>query len=223
MKKIIIIIFSLTLSFLASAQEIDENILENAHYIKRMEFFKTNPLKTEQVIFLGNSITEAGKWEAYFPAQKPINRGIAGDNTDGMLARVHEIIAAQPSKLFIMAGINDISLQRSNEIIIRQMTLLLRQIKAGSPQTKIYVQSTLPICAQKLKYNRLKEKEIQIENYNTLLKDLCNKLDIVYIDIYSLLLDKPLTLNEKYTSDGLHINDSAYTIWANAIRKYVEE
>lgn len=221
MKSIKYIFLLLFIPLFAVGQEIDENILTNTHYLKRMEFFKNNPLKTGEIIFLGNSITEAGKWDIYFPSQKPINRGIGGDNTEGMLARVHEIIAAKPSKLFIMVGVNDISLQRSNEVIIRQVKMLLRQIKAGSPQTKIYVQSALPICDEKLTYKRLKGKEIQIENYNTLLKSLCNEMDILYIDIYSLLLEKPLTLNKKYTSDGLHINDEAYAIWADALRKYV--
>lgn len=223
MKAIKIACFLFLIPLLALGQEIDENLLENKHYIERMEYFKANPLKKGQIVFFGNSITEAGKWDTYFPKQQPANRGISGDNTEGMLARMHEVIASKPSKLFIMAGVNDISLQRSNDVIIRQMKMLLRQVKAGNPETKVYVQSSLPLCKAKLAYSRLKGKEIQIENYNTLLKNLCNEMNITYIDIYSLLLEKPLTLNEKYTSDGLHINEEAYKIWVEHIRKYVEE
>lgn len=224
MKKITkAILLLLFIPLFAMGQEIDENLLENAHYIKRMEHFKANPLKKGQIVFFGNSITEAGKWDVFFAKQQPANRGIAGDNTEGMLARMHEVIAAKPSKLFIMAGVNDMSLQRTNDVIIRQMKMLLRQVKAGSPETKIYVQSALPICDAKLTYERYKGKEIQIENYNTLLKALCNEMNITYIDIYSLLLEKPLTLNNEYTSDGIHIDEKAYNIWAEHIRKYVEQ
>lgn len=122
-----------------------------------------------------------------------------------------------------MAGINDISLQRSNEVILRQTKLLLRQIKAGSPDTEIFVQSILPINAQKLKYSRLKDKEQQIEDYNTMLKAMCNEMDITYIDVYSNLLDSPRNLNPKYTQDGLHINNEAYQEWVKILKPYLEE
>lgn len=223
MKIIKLLLLSLFISSTSMAQEIEENILENAHYIERCKIFQSEPLKKGQIVFFGNSITEAGKWSVYFEQKQPANRGIAGDNTEGMLARIHEVISARPAKIFIMAGVNDISLQRSNDIILRQMKMLLRQIKASSPQTQIYVQSTLPICNEKLKYSRLKGKEVQIENYNTLLKSLCYEMQITYIDIYSLLLEKPLTLDPKYTADGLHLNEEAYTIWSKAIKEYVEK
>lgn len=223
MKLLNTLILALFIPLLAMGQEIDENILQNATYLERSKEFKANPLKKGQIVFFGNSITQAGQWDTYFPNQKPANRGISGDNTDGMLSRMHEVIAAQPTKLFLMAGINDISLQRDNATIIRQMRLLLRQIKAGSPDTKIYLQSALPLNAEKLKYSRLKGKEIQVENYNTLLKNLSNEFGIVYVDIYSELLEKPLTLKAEYTQDGLHINADAYAVWVKLIRKYVEE
>lgn len=223
MKLLNTLVLALFIPLFAMAQEFDENILENATYLERMQEFKKNPLTKGQIVFFGNSITQGGKWDTYFPKQKPANRGISGDNTDGMLSRMHEVIAAQPAKLFLMAGINDISLQRDNATVIRQMRLLLRQVKAGSPDTKIYLQSALPLNAEKLKYSRLKGKEIQIENYNTLLKNLCNEFDITYVDVYSQLLEKPLTLKAEYTQDGLHINAEAYAVWVKLIKEYVEE
>lgn len=203
-------------------QEIDENILDNNHYNKRLQIFKSNPIKEGQIIFFGNSITEIGKWQSYFPHHPVANRGISGDNTDGMLARIHEVIDAKPSKIFLMAGINDISLQRSNEVILRQVKLLLRQIRAGSPNTQIFVQSLLPINNQKLKYSRLKDKEEQIEEYNIGLKNMCEEMNITYIDVYTHLLTGAQTLNPAYTHDGLHINNEAYGKWVEVLRPYIE-
>lgn len=223
MKQFGLFLLFIVIPLVLMGQEIDENILENKTYKDRILSFKKYPLSKGQIVFFGNSITFAGKWKTYFPKQNPANRGISGDNTDGMLARIHEIIIARPSKLFIMAGINDISLQRENETIIRQMKLLLRQVKSGSPSTAIYVQSTLPLCSDKLKYSRLKGKEKQIEEYNTLLKGMCEEMDIVYIDIYTHLLEKPLTLKAEYTLDGLHISKEAYAIWVEQIKRYVEQ
>lgn len=103
-----LLIFSMNIM----SQEIIENILENKTYIDRMAHFKANPLKKGQIVFFGNSLTQAGKWNEYFPSQNPANRGIAGDNTLGMLNRLYEVIEARPEKFFMMAGTNDISLGR---------------------------------------------------------------------------------------------------------------
>lgn len=221
MRKNILLLILGMISTASMAQEIDENILENATYLSRKANFRANPLKKGQAIFLGDSLTQGGEWDEYFPNEKPANRGIAGDNTEGMLARIHEVIAAKPSKLFIMAGANDISLQRDNAIIIRQLKMLLRQVQAGSPTTTIYVQSALPICNAKLKYQRMKEKESVIEDYNDRLKSLCKEMDIPYIDIYSGLLSGPSSLNPEFTADGLHLNNAAYAIWAEIVGEYI--
>lgn len=223
MKQVNLLFLLLLTPLLLWGQEIDENILENDTYKARMETFRSHPLRKGQIVFFGNSITFAGKWETYFPKQEPANRGISGDNTDGMLARIQGVIAARPAKIFIMAGVNDISLQRENATILRQVKLLLRQIKAGSPDTEIYVESALPLCDEKLKYSRLKGKEQQIEEYNAGLKALCEEMEITYIDIYTHMLEKPQTLKAEYTTDGLHINKDAYAVWVELIRKYVEQ
>lgn len=215
------VLFAISISLFG--QEIDDNILENKYYKKRMDLFIKHPIKRGNIVFFGNSITEAGKWSSYFPGCSISNRGISGDNTDGMIARIHEVIAAQPSKIFIMAGINDMSLQRDNTMIIRQMKLLLRQIKAGSPDTEIYVQSILPLNDEKLKYARLVDKATQIVEYNERLEVLCEEMGIPYIDIYTFLSDGEGQLKAEYTTDGLHINAAAYEVWSEVIKESVEE
>jgi lysophospholipase L1-like esterase len=220
--KTIFLAILLFLSMYASGQEIHENILENKTYLERMEYFKANPLNDGQIVFLGNSLTQGGQWEAYFPSQNPANRGIAGDNTLGMLGRLHEIIMAKPEKLFIMAGINDISLNRSNEMIMTGIKSIIYQVREGSPDTKIYIQSLLPINNDDNRYKRMLNKEKQIEKLNKELKKFCKKEKITFIDIYPSFLSEKRKLNVEYTTDGLHLNEKGYTVWADQIRKYIE-
>ncbi|WP_165040390.1 GDSL-type esterase/lipase family protein [Dysgonomonas sp. ZJ709] len=204
-------------------QEIQENIQESQTYIDRMAYFKQHPLTEGQIIFLGNSLTQAGKWDEYFPNQQPVNRGIAGDNTEGMLARIDEIIAAKPKKLFIMAGINDISLSRSNKKIINNISTMIVMIKEGSPDTQIYLQSVLPINNEVGIYSRLKKKEKTIEKLNKELHKLSKKENLVFINIYPSFLIKKRQLDARYTTDGLHLNEEGYTVWVNQIQYFVEE
>ena len=219
----ILSILMLFCTMILSAQEIQENILENKTYLERMAYFKANPLTNGQIIFLGNSLTQGGKWNEYFPTQKPVNRGIAGDNTLGMLNRLNEIINAKPKKVFLMAGINHISLSRSNEKIMIGIKSIIYQIETGSPYTKIYVQSLLPINNNRNVYQRMLNKEWQIEQLNKELKAFCEKENITFINIYPAFLSEDRTLDARYTTDGLHLNDNGYTVWVDQIRKYVEE
>ncbi len=212
----------LFLSAYVMGQEIHENILENQTYVERSAYFKQNPLKEGQIVFLGNSLTQGGNWSEYFPQQNPVNRGISGDNTLGMLGRLHEIIKAKPSKLFILAGVNDISLGRSNDKIMNGIKSIIYQVKEGSPNTTIYVQSLLPINKDVCKYQRMKNKEKQIEKLNKEIIKFCKSENITFINLYPHFLSEKRKLDAKYTLDGLHLNEAGYAVWTNQIRKYVE-
>ncbi len=213
----------LVLSVFAIAQEeIHENILENKTYMDRSLYFKQDPLVNGQIVFLGNSLTQAGSWTKYFPVQNPANRGIAGDNTLGMLGRLSEIIQAKPEKLFIMAGINDISLGRSTDKIMTNIKAIIYQVQEGSPHTQIYVQSLLPINNDNNRYKRMLKKEKQIEKLHKALQKFCEKENIPFLNIHNAFLSENRKLDPKYTTDGLHLNNEGYEVWVNQIRKYVE-
>lgn len=219
--KIILITTILFLSMHIMGQEYHENILENKTYIERIAQFKQNPLEKGQVIFLGNSLTQGGKWNEYFSDQNPANRGIAGDNTLGMLGRLHEIIEAKPSKLFIMAGINDISLNRPTQKIMNGIKSIVYQMREGSPSTVIYMQSLLPINNDAKRYKRMLNKEKQVEKLNKEIKKFCKSENIIFINLYPSFLESKRKMNAKYTTDGLHLNEDGYAIWADQIKKYM--
>lgn len=215
------LVILLFLSACLMGQEIRENILENENYMKRMIYFKQNPLKKGQVVFFGNSLTQGGKWNEYFPEQNTANRGIGGDNTLGMLGRLHEIIESKPTKLFIMAGVNDISLKRSNDKIITGIKSIIYQVREGSPDTKIYVQSLLPINNDDKRFKRMEGKEKQIEQLNKEMEKFCKKERIPFINIYPAFLGEKRKLDPKFTTDGIHLNEAGYTVWVDQIREYV--
>ncbi|NDW09784.1 hypothetical protein D0T56_08985 [Dysgonomonas sp. 520] len=187
-----------------------------------MSEFRKNPLKTGQIVFMGNSLTQGGKWSEYFPKQKPANRGISGDNTEGMLARLDEIVKAQPEKLFFLGGVNDISQNVPNDTIIKNIRTIIRRTKKESPGTIIYIQSPLPINNSFERYKRLTNKENVIDNLNKKLKKLCKKEKVNFIYIHPAFLIKKQTLDAKYTTDGLHLNKEGYSVWAKELSKYIE-
>ena len=191
------------------------------HYRDRMAYFERNPIGENKVVFLGNSLTEGGQWDKYFPEAAPVNRGISGDNTEGMLNRIDEIAISHPSKLFILAGINDISQNVPNKQITKHYRYIIQRVKEESPETVIYIQSLLPVNNDFGRYKRLIGKEKQIGKLNKELKKLASKEKIVFVNINPLYMDKDGKLDAQYTNDGLHLTESAYNIWVNELQKYI--
>ena len=217
----------MTLSWIcltAFAQEIKtEKTYETETYKNRIKTFREEGLEKHGIIFLGNSLTQGGDWDTWFPAHKPANRGISGDNTEGVLARLDEITNAKPVKLFLMIGINDISQNYNNDYLCSNFEKIVRQLKKESPGTIIYIQSILPVNNDFSRYKKLINKEKQIVQLNKRLKYLFKREKIYFVNLYPLFLQKKRTLHREYTTDGLHLNEAGYQRLVNAIRNLIEK
>jgi lysophospholipase L1-like esterase len=189
------------------------------HYKRRVEEFKKEPIITDKVMFLGNSITEGGKWRELTGDQTVINRGIGGDVTFGILNRMDDIIIRKPSKIFILIGINDISKDFPEEVIIANYKKIIEGLKAGTPSTKIFVQSVLPLNPQYRKFPQHYDKVDHVIILNKLLRDMALEQQVAFINLYPLFLDQQNRLDEKLTTDGLHLNAEGYKIWAKFLKE----
>ncbi|MFK5982784.1 MAG: GDSL-type esterase/lipase family protein, partial [Flavobacteriaceae bacterium] len=115
------------------------------HYQQKASMFEEMENKSNSIVFLGDSIIEGANWNELFNNPNIVNRGISGDNTEGVLNRIEEIIRLQPSKLFIAIGTNGISQGVSTEQIINNYRVIIETVQENSPQTKIFVHSLLPV------------------------------------------------------------------------------
>lgn len=169
------------------------------------------------IIFLGNSITDGFDFNKYFKNTKIINRGINSDHIDGLIERMqYSVIDLQPSKLFILIGINDIGAQDSDSTILTNYSKLLEIIAYKIPDTKVYIHSILP-TASKWK-NCPPEKIVRL---NLLIKGLVYQHKFIWIDIYSLFVDDDSFLKSDLTHDGLHLNQKGYQLWTKILKEFV--
>ena len=214
------------MNFLQATISVNQNIAydtilyQNEHYLERVAIFNSEPVIKDKIIFLGNSITEFKDWQQLLNDPGVINRGIAGDNTYGVLARLKDIINRQPRKLFIEIGINDISLNISPKTIVKNILTIVEQVHAKSPETKIYVHSILPANDNvKNEYPGIFNKNKQVDFINNQLKINSKDNKYIYIDLNKMLKDKNGKLDLKYAMpDGLHLNNLGYSIWANLLK-----
>lgn len=179
-----------------------------AHYPKRIVEFKNFPLKNNDIVFIGNSITEqAGDWGSLFNSDRIINRGISGDVTEGVLNRLNEIYYFKPSAVFILIGINDLYLDKTPEFIANNIFEIVKGIRENSPSTKIYVRTILPTTNIKL--------ITKIRETNSLLLSGSASNSYALINLYEVFADKKHRLIKEYNTDGLHLSQEGYQKWVN--------
>ncbi|MGX7668216.1 GDSL-type esterase/lipase family protein [Flavobacterium pedocola] len=222
MKKLGAFLFLLLTTVTAVGQSVKFDTIQYAkkHHQNRLELFKSEPVTKGKIIFLGNSITEFGDWKKLLNNNTVVNRGIAGDNTFGILNRLDDVIKLEPGKLFIKIGINDISQNIPEEIIIKNISTIIERVKANSPKTKIYLSSILPTNDNtKNDFPAAYNKNHIVIAVNKQLFQLAKKQGIDYINLYALFKDKQGKLNAKYAdADGLHLNDLGYKTWVEFLK-----
>ena len=200
----------------------EDLIIENhddwgeGNYKKVIKEFKSNPLNYNDVVFLGNSITQGGKdWSKRLNYPNIKNRGIGGDVTDGVLARIDEIVYFKPKAVFLLIGINDLwnngsPNNPSAEYIGNNIIKIAQVISAKAPKTKVYVQTVLPIDKEIYKNNILKVNEIIEANEKE------NAYEI--IDLYSIFATENGLIKKELSSDGIHLNEKGYNTWVEFIK-----
>ena len=191
------------------------------NYKEVIEEFKEKPLNLNDIVFLGNSITAGGNdWSERLNIPNIKNRGIGGDTTDGVLARLDEIIYFKPKAVFLLIGINDLWNNPQTDSSIKRIGnnihKIANHISKKSPKTIIYVQTVLPV-----------KKEIyknQIISLNQIIKNnASNSNSYSVIDLYSIFVnDSGLIINE-LSYDGVHLNEKGYDHWVKFIRPIIDQ
>lgn len=175
-----------------------------------------------EIVFLGNSITDGAEWFELLGNKKCLNRGISADITEGILLRLDQVTKLQPKKLFIMIGVNDLSRNMTPDEIIVNYRKILERVRIESPRTKVYVQSVLPVNPATGMAKNHTNKTPEIMELNGKLKTLATEFGHTYIDLFSLMADAENHLPRSFSVDGLHLSYKAYKVWADAIRPYAK-
>jgi len=191
----------------------------NWYYQARVDLFNLlNDVKVD-IVFLGNSITERGEWHELIPKKRIANRGIGGDNSFGILARLDGIIAQGPSRIFMMVGINDLGRGLPVSVIVNNYRRIIERFQSALPKTKIYIQSVLPLNEELLKYEYLKGKNVQVKELNDELKKLSLQYKLDYINLHEILANQQGQLIKRFTIDGIHLKTEAYLLWVEYLKK----
>lgn len=197
----------------------------NAHWWKRFnQFMEEAPITSNDIVMLGNSLTENGGDWSGLGWKNVRNRGIVGDIIEGLDNRLHQILPGKPKKIFIMSGTNDVSHNLSTDSIVKLTEHLITRIQKESPTTKVYLQSLLPINESFGRYKRLTGKTEQFPEINAELEKLAATKNVQFINLFPLFTEKGTNnLRADITKDGLHIDQEGYKIWCKELRRVVKD
>lgn len=223
MKKYLSILLLSGLFGAANAQEAKEvkwdSTFRPAGYALKLGEFQSFPNAKTDIIFLGNSITAGIDWMELLGNTRARNRGISGDITFGVLERLGEVTEGKPAKVFVLIGINDISRNIPDTVIVDNYRRIIEGIKKASPATKIYFHTLMPVNNEFTQFKNHYNKDEHILYVNAALKKLAAKEKITLIDLYPHFLNADKKLDKTYTIDGLHLNAAGYKVWAGILKK----
>lgn len=220
MKKLFLLLIACCLAGVVNAQEQKYSTF----YYQRATLFEILPATPEDIVFLGNSITNGAEWSELLENPHIKNRGISGDTTMGVYDRLDVILRGKPAKIFLLIGINDVSRGISANEILGNIGMIVEKMKKESPRTKIYLQSILPVTDHYKMFGGHTSRAAMVPEINEGLKELARKEKVTYVDLYSHFLDaKTGKFDIVYTNDGLHMLGMGYQRWKEIIAPYVDE
>lgn len=159
------------------------------------------------VAFLGDSLTDGYDVAKYYPQYKTSNRGIGGDTTVGLEARLDvSVYDLKPKVAVMLIGANNMSEMFDNYEDI------LRGFKENIPDTKIVLVSLTSMSGEWGKKN-------QLAAYNNVkIKLLAEKYGFEYVDMYSALMNiETGEIYDEYTTDGGHLTAKGYEVFTREL------
>ena len=163
-------------------------------------------------MFLGDSISEFGLWEEWFPETPLLNRGIGGETSAQVLARLDTAIN-EPRAVFLLVGTNDLTANVAHDTIVDNVRRILDEIERRAPGTPVHLQSVMPRTADFAEEIRLLNRRyLQLAETRPL---------VTYLDLWPALADENGLLAKRYTLDRLHLNGAGYRAWVEVLRPLV--
>ncbi|WP_053955374.1 GDSL-type esterase/lipase family protein [Inediibacterium massiliense] len=188
---------------------IEDEKQENKKYNYKEIFYKD--------VFIGDSITNALSFYHLLEDKKVIAN--LGDTLSKAEKRVDEVAKINPENIFILFGVNDLKAYQTQEEFVKHYERLICKLKDQLPNTNIYVQSILPVSVKAEQKNPYITNK-KIESMNGVLMNMCEKNNVTYIHIATVIESMNEDLHE---GDGIHFQYKFYPLWLNFLIDYTKE
>ncbi len=227
-KSLVLIIFIIAI-FSFTNFSVEKNNIVNAKSSQTIE--KNKPAeelkKKENIVFLGDSITEIYPINKIYGDLPIIKSGVSGYKTEDILKRMDSMVYRyNPTKVILLIGTNDISKDISEENLNKtqkNIEKIINGIKKNRKNAKIYIESIYPVN-RNMKIEMVSERTNEaIKQLNKKIKKYCKEENITYINMYDELLDSDGNFDSELTYDGLHPSSLGYAKITRILLPYIYE
>lgn len=182
----------------------------------------------DNFVLLGDSLTEYYPIEEFFDGLPVVNSGVGGYKTTDILNNLEKMVGIyNPTKVFLLIGINDFSDGSGVDKIVNNIKKIIERIQVLRPKTKIYLESIYPINDtddEKINPESVSDKNNEdIKKINKKLRQYCEHSEVTYIDVYNELIDNEGNLDLKYTEEGLHLSNLGYLKVTKVLLPYFQD
>ena len=170
-----------------------------------------------KLLMLGDSLVEWGDWNELLPTITVINRGVAGEQTDGLSARLAAEVEAAPvvDHILIMAGTNDLLM--GNSYFSAIFRSLLPRLSMLCPDVQITLNSLMPMSLSMLPVEAIVET-------NNELQAVAEQTDCLFLDMKEPFEEGCLPITRPgFLNDGVHLSTLGYQVWAKEIRRHLQK
>jgi lysophospholipase L1-like esterase len=182
----------------------------------RRSRFDVVPTPPDRVVFFGDSITEQGLWEEWFPGLPVLNRGVGGETVADLTERVDPTLAGARA-VSVLIGTNDFTgFGRSRKVadIAEQYEDLLDRIRDVVPRSPVLVTSVLP--RDRFFANRVRE-------LNGLIALMASARAMTYVDAWASMRGARGELQAELTQDRIHLTGAGYQEWLKVLRPALDQ
>ncbi len=199
-----------TLRYITNRRYNPDNISYDGN---RHKMYQVLPVNRDDNVFIGDSHIYKYNLHEFFKNPNLKNRGIDGDTSPGLYYRLDDILKYNPKTIFIKIGVNDIKTNIPPDSSGKYLNKIIDKIKSNTFVQNFYFISMFPNTAV---------DSDKIITYNNMLKGICNRMDVTFINAYPHFLVNG-KLNKKLISDdGLHLSGEGYYLLSSILKPYIK-
>lgn len=169
------------------------------------------------IVFTGSSYIR--RWTnlvADFPGLPVVNRGFGGCQ----LADVYHyadriVIPYAPREVVVYAGGNDINANKPPGVVFGDFVALMTKLRGALPGAQLVFISCPPSPKRR-------DQTPQIRQLNSRIAAYCRRHEITFVNTFDLMLGpEGMPRPDIYDADRLHMNETGYTLWREAVAPHL--
>ncbi|MBT8422561.1 MAG: hypothetical protein KJP03_05545 [Gammaproteobacteria bacterium] len=152
-----------------------------------------------------------------FPGKPVINRGFGGSELSDVLHYYEQIVAPYaPARVFLYAGDNDIGNGKTAQQVLADYEEFSARLRLDFPDTELVFISIKPSRYRWELWPVMADANQLIAAYSA------THANRRYADLATPLLDDAGEPGDVFIADGLHLNETGYALWREALAPYLE-